>query len=98
MRGDDRYQRELFSNGSLEQRIAADHPLQRIRALADGALERLNDAFRISTDVGRPLIAPEELLRAMLLQVCGRSWDLTKQNRLAPMQRCTAPESACEAT
>jgi transposase len=70
MRGDDRQQHELFSYGGLDERIAADHPLRRIRTLADQALARLNSQFdAIYGDVGRPSIAPEKLLRAMLLQV-----------------------------
>jgi transposase len=70
MRGDDRQQHELFSYGGLDERIAADHPLRRIRALADQALARLTTRFdAIYGDAGRPSIAPEKLLRAMLLQV-----------------------------
>jgi len=70
MRGDDRQQHELFSYGGLDERIAPDHPLRRIRTLADQALARLGGRFdAIYGDVGRPSIAPEKLLRAMLLQV-----------------------------
>ena len=70
MRGNDRLQQELFSYGSLEGRIGADHPLRRIRGLADAALARLNARFDdIYGDTGRPSIAPEKMLRAMLLQV-----------------------------
>jgi transposase len=70
MRGDDQQQHELFSYGGLDERIAVDHPLRRIRKLADAALARLGGHFdAIYGDVGRPSIAPERLLRAMLLQV-----------------------------
>jgi transposase len=70
MRGDDRQQEELFSYVGLEERIGADHPLRRIRTLADAALARLSRRFdAMYGDVGRPSIAPEKLLRAMLLQV-----------------------------
>lgn len=70
MRGNDRQQHELFSYGGLDERIAADHPLRRIRTLADAALSRLASRFdAIYGDLGRPSIAPEKLLRAMLLQV-----------------------------
>jgi transposase len=70
MRGDDRYQNELFSYGSLDERVAVDHPLRRIRSLADAALARLSRRFdAIYGDTGRPSIAPEKLLRALLLQV-----------------------------
>ena len=70
MRGDDRQQNELFSYTSLEERVAADHPLRRIRGIADAALARLSVRFdAIYGDTGRPSIAPEKLLRALLLQV-----------------------------
>jgi len=70
MRGDDRHQTDLFSYTSLEERVAADHPLRRIRTLADAALSRLQTQFdALYGDTGRPSIAPEKLLRALLLQV-----------------------------
>jgi transposase len=70
MRGDDRHQSELFSYQSLEERMAPDHPLRRIRSLADPALARLGARFdAMYGDTGRPSIAPEKLLRALLLQV-----------------------------
>lgn len=70
MRGDDQHQADLFSYHSLEDRVAADHPLRRIRGLADAALARLNARFdALYGDTGRPSIAPEKLLRALLLQV-----------------------------
>jgi transposase len=70
MRGDDQHQPELFSYRSLEDRVRGDHPLRRIRRLADGALARLGARFdAIYGEVGRPSIAPEKLLRALLLQV-----------------------------
>lgn len=70
MRGDDRQQSDLFSYGSLEERVAADHPLRRIRQLADEALKKLTHHFdAMYGDTGRPSIAPEKLLRALLLQV-----------------------------
>ena len=53
----------------LEDRIAQDHPLRPIRALADEALASLNERFEgLYSTMGRPSIAPEMLLRAMLLQ------------------------------
>lgn len=70
MRGNDEHQTDLFSYESLEERVAADHPLRRIRALADQALVQLSTRFdAIYGDTGRPSIAPEKLLRALLLQV-----------------------------
>ena len=70
MRGNDEHQNELFSYGSLEERVSADHPLRKIRILVDGALKKLDRRFDdIYGDTGRPSIAPEKLIRALLLQV-----------------------------
>jgi len=70
MRGEDLQQHELFSYGSLEDRIPANHPLRPIRAMVDEALENLNARFdAIYPEEGRKSIAPERLLRALLLQM-----------------------------
>jgi len=70
MRGNDEQQGAVFSYVSGEQRIAAGHPLRRIRALTDVALRELSAEFdRLYAAGGRPSIAPEKLLRALLLQV-----------------------------
>ena len=70
MRGDDEKQSGLFSYVTLEQRIAADHPARRIRALVDRALARMDaELDRLYSTTGRPSIAPERLLRASLLMV-----------------------------
>lgn len=70
MRGNDDQQEEMFTYGSLEQRIADNHPLRRIRDLTERTLRplaaKLEDLY---SHTGRPSIAPERLLRAMLLQV-----------------------------
>src|ERR1700688_2306503 len=69
MRGSDKRPGELFSYVDLEQRVRADHPLRVIRALTDTALEALSGDFAaLYSGKGRPSIAPEMLLRAMLLQ------------------------------
>jgi transposase len=53
----------------LEQRIRSDHPLRTIRTLVDEALSSLDGRFgEIYSEIGRPSIPPEQLLRAMLLQ------------------------------
>jgi transposase len=70
MRGVDRQQSSMFSYISAEQRVPKDHPLRPIRAMADAALKRLGPCFdAIYASSGRPSIAPEKLLRALLLQV-----------------------------
>jgi transposase len=69
MRGSDKRPGELFSYVDLEQRIRLDHPLRAIRALTDTALAMLSGDFAaLYSGMGRPSIAPEMLLRAMLLQ------------------------------
>ena len=69
MRGSDKGPGELFSYVDLEQRVRSDHPLRAIRALTDTALEALSGDFAaLYSGMGRPSIAPEMLLRAMLLQ------------------------------
>lgn len=70
MRGQDTQQSSMFSYLSPEQRVPADHPLRPIRAMVDAALKGLSRSFaRMYVDFGRPSIAPEKLLRALLLQV-----------------------------
>jgi transposase len=70
MRGDDEQQLEVFSYVSPEQRIPQDHPLRFLRVMADKALCELQTQFRrLYAKTGRPSIAPEKLLRALLLQV-----------------------------
>lgn len=69
MRGSDERAGALFSYVDLEARVRKDHPLRTIREIANAALSDLSKDFdRLYTDFGRPGIAPEKLLRAMLLQ------------------------------
>jgi transposase len=69
MRGSDERSGSLFSYVDLEARVRGDHPLRTIREIANAALHDLSSAFAaLYTDFGRPSIAPEKLLRAMLLQ------------------------------
>src|SRR3974390_841172 len=70
MRGRDISQDSFFSYGSLEDRIPQTHPLRPIRVVVDAALKRLARHFaRLYAPLGRPSIAPEKLLRALLLMV-----------------------------
>src|SRR6059058_3063725 len=70
MRGHDDQGAHLFSYVSPEQRVPADHPLRGIRQMTDRVLATLSRKFtRMYSDIGRPSIAPEKLLRALLLQV-----------------------------
>jgi transposase len=69
MRGSDERVGELFSYVDLEARIRADHPLRAILAIVNEALVGLERDFSaLYSPMGRPSIAPEKLLRAMLLQ------------------------------
>src|SRR2546429_8060087 len=71
MRGDDRDEvGAMWSYVPMEQRIPAEHPLRVMRPLVDGVLRELSPRFgELYSRVGRPSIAPEKLVRALLLQV-----------------------------
>ena len=70
MRGTDGQQAGMFSYVSPERRIPADHPLRPIREMIDDVLRQLSPRFdALYAKTGRPSIAPEKLLRALLLQV-----------------------------
>jgi transposase len=70
MRGADERSDFLFSYVSPEQRVPADHPLRPIRQMTDAALGHLSTRFEtMYSELGRPSIPPEQLLRALLLQV-----------------------------
>jgi transposase len=70
MRGDDQEQDGVFSYISMEQRVPKDHPLRPLRTMVDQVLKEMSPRFnRLYSECGRPSIAPERLLRALLLQV-----------------------------
>src|SRR5215468_11126155 len=70
MRGADRQQSSMFSYISAEQRVPKDPPLRLMLVMAAVALTELGPCFEaIYAATGRPSIAPEKLLRALLLQV-----------------------------
>ena len=70
MRGDDKQQSGIFSYRPAEERVPQDHPLRPMRRMVDEALRGLSPRFaRMYSKKGRPSIAPEKLLRALLLQV-----------------------------
>jgi transposase len=69
MRGSDTRTGELFSYVDLEDRVPAKHPLRAIRRIVNDVLIALDAEFeKIYAATGRPSIAPERLLRALLLQ------------------------------
>ena len=70
MRGPDAMQESLFTVAKLDDFVPADHPLRAIRVLVNDALAAMNTRFNeIYADTGRDSIAPEKLIRALLLQV-----------------------------
>lgn len=70
MRGETTNQGALFSYVDLESRIPASHPIRKVRKIVDKALVELEPAFdEMYSAVGRPSIPPEQLIRAMLLQI-----------------------------
>ena len=69
VRGPDEQTSDMFSYLSPEQRVRPDHPLRAIRRMTDDVLRELSPRFtRMYSDIGRPSIPPEQLLRALLLQ------------------------------
>jgi len=69
MRGADEQTSDMFSYVVPEHRVRPDHPLRAIRRMTDEALVTLSPRFeRMYSDMGRPSIPPEQLLRALLLQ------------------------------
>ena len=70
MRGADVDQAGLFSYVSMEQRVPLTHPLRRVRELLDEALASMSRDFdRVYAQGGRDSVAPEKLVRALVLQV-----------------------------
>jgi transposase len=73
MRGADTFTEGLFSMKKLDDFVPSDHPLRAIRAMVNEALAQMGALFgkmyEDDAKGGRPSIAPEKLLRAMLLQV-----------------------------
>lgn len=60
----------MFSYLSGEQRVPATHPLRPIREITDTILKQMSRLFAgMYSKIGRRSIPPEQLLRALLLQV-----------------------------
>jgi len=69
MRGSDEQTSGMFSYLSPEQRVRPDHPLRAVRRMTDQVFATLSPRFtKMYSDIGRPSIPPEQLLRALLLQ------------------------------
>jgi len=68
MRGYDRPQTTMLTLVNPEKRVPANHPIRLIKALAEVALKELSPRFeQMYSEVGRPSIPPERLLKASLL-------------------------------
>src|SRR5580658_8992702 len=68
MRGEERRQRSMLLLVNLEERIPKQHPLTRIKQMAELALRQMSPIFdEIYSVLGRPSIPPERLLKASLL-------------------------------
>jgi transposase len=69
LRGTDEQTGALFSYVDLDARVRTDHPLRVIRAVVNEALTAIErEIASLYSGTGRPSVAPEKLLRAMLLQ------------------------------
>ena len=87
MRGSDERSGELFSYVDLEDRVPAKHPLRLIRRIVNEVLVALDCEFtKLYADSGRPSIAPERLLRALLLQAFYTIRSETPADGAAPLQ------------
>src|SRR5699024_1254172 len=70
MRGADTIQEALFSTVHLNTFVPTDHPLRAVRAILDEAMQLLDGLFNLAyAPNGKASIAPEKLLRALMLQV-----------------------------
>jgi transposase len=71
MRGNQSNQQEdMFSYVSMESAIPSSHPIRKIRELVDPIFKNLSPEFdKIYSSTGRPSIPPEQLLKALLIQV-----------------------------
>jgi transposase len=68
MRGEVTKQSSMLSLRTPADRVPSDHPLRRVKDLADGALGVLSPTLEaMYSKVGRPSIPPERLLKGMLL-------------------------------
>ena len=68
MRGKAPKQSSMLCLLSPEDRVPQDHPLRKVKVLADAALTALSPTFdAMYSETGRPSVAPERLLKAMLL-------------------------------
>jgi transposase len=69
MRGTHDEQHKMYSYVSPESRIPKDHPLRPIKKMVHEAFKELSPQFSVMySSIGRPSIAPERILKALILQ------------------------------
>src|SRR5258708_3879122 len=86
MRTTDHTQDDLFCAKTLEQLVPSEHRLRKLRPLVDEALREVQPKLRrLYSHTGRPSIAPERLLRALLLQVL---YGVRSERRLMEEMTC----------
>ena len=86
MRGTDEASGSLLSYVDLEERIPSKHPLRKVRQVVNDALESLDAEFdRLYATEGRPLIAPERLIRASLIQIL---FSIRSERQLMEQMQC----------
>ncbi len=70
MRGEENPQPQMFSYVDLESRVPQHHPIRKVRQIVDTALAELESVFdEMYAEKGRRSIPPEQLIRALLLQI-----------------------------
>lgn len=69
MRGGDVTQESMFSYMTVSKFVPPEHPLRAIREIVNTALRAMDETFAaMYADSGRDSIAPEQLLRGLILQ------------------------------
>ena len=67
----DRDQRQLFYEFSLDEMIPKDHLLRRINVFATAVLADLHEQLKtFYSDIGRPSVDPELMIRMLLVGYC----------------------------
>ena len=80
MRGSDESRGSLFNYVDLESRVPRDHPLRVMRVIVNDVLASLSGEFeKLYSQMGRPSIPPEKLLRAPVPSACGRRLRVLRQ-------------------
>ena len=97
MRGEERQQRSMLMVMNVEQRIPREHPLRRVKQLAEAVLRELSPTFdQMYGRTGRLSIPPERLLKASLLispyvDTLMRGYALTTHGAAIPVSLIEVP-------